>query len=107
MGKSKKKPEPGIIWTTDDAIPELVLRAISGDYDYDGDLEITEFYEKLTKLQKAAVDCTLIRLSGWSMKTYITAMRAKKLPDDLERSTENPFAILDGIISDSDLKVKT
>ena len=97
MSKSKKKPEPEIDWTLDSAIPELVRLAIGSDYDYDGGEEIAEFYGKLTKLQRAAVDCTLIRLSGWSLGTYIVVMKAKKLPGEVEHSSENPFCILDGL----------
>src|ERR1700719_1804742 len=97
MGKSKKKPEPGIGWETDDAIPELVLRAIGSDFDYDGDEELAEFYGKLTKMQKAAVDCAMIRLTGWSLETFIAAMWAKKLPGEIEQSTGNPFVTLDGL----------
>jgi hypothetical protein len=103
--KGKKKPEAGIIWTTDDAIPELVLRAISSDYDYDGDSDLARFYNKLSVREKAVCDVLLIRLCGWSLQTLLLCVEQKLPPDKVDGRAydrHNPFTLLDGPISDGD-----
>jgi hypothetical protein len=90
-------------------LPELVSQAIEDDLDFDGDGEMARFYNRLSVREKAVADVLLIRLCGWSLQTLMLCVEQKLPPGEVDgRAYDryNPFTLLDGPISDDDLKPK-
>jgi hypothetical protein len=103
-----KKKKPAINWSTDNCIPELIAQSIHDDADFDSDYSLARFYNRLSVREKAACDVLLIRICGWSMATLLLCVEQKLPPGKVEggltHDRYNPFVILDGDISDDDLK---
>jgi hypothetical protein len=100
MTKKKEKPEAEIDWDAEmrNAIPVIISQEIRDDVDYQTDEEVTEFYRGLTKMQRAAVDCMLIRICGWSMDAITRAVEKKVPVDEVETNPGyNPFFVLAGL----------
>lgn len=66
----------------DSQFTDLVMAAIRDDEDFDGD-DLIAYYEKANLGQKAAIDCFLMALCGWTYATLQECVRLQKHPDDL------------------------
>jgi hypothetical protein len=111
MAKKKQpKPEPAIRWDLPNCIPELISQAIYDDCDYDSDFSMAQFYKKLSVREKAVADVALIKICGWSLQTLLLCVKQKLPPGEVDGrlyDKYNPFTLLDGDISDDDLKPKS